>query len=1697
MADQVLFNLNFDDSAAIATINRVANTAQRRFNNIGLGSNVSRSFKNANKEAERFNRTLDNVSDRFLAYAAATQIVYGLSRAFQSLISNAIAVQKSMAEIQVNVQTTASGLDKLSKGLFKIATETSQSFYAAADAAAEFGRQGLELNKILDATKSALILNQTTGIAIEEAVAGLTVALNTFDDAGLSYVDVVNKMADADTNFAVSSKDLVQFISRVGSTAKDANVSFEQTLALATSLRQITGRTGSVSGNSVKSILTRLQRSSVQSSLNDIGIATQNDDGSFIPQIKVLTDLAREYDNLSDSQQAYISEQVGGVFQINAVKALMSDLAKETGVYAEALKKVSAESNAAVEKSEFLTNTAAGGIQGLKNQFTELAGDIGKLGLADSIQDLAASLSSALNQVSDGFGTEIGKDIGSSLIKGIIKSVTGPGLILFTVTLAKFSKEILGNFRRDISSQFLNSGIRETKEKNRLKIQENDLQQKSLNSQLQQISAISKGNLALKERLTILTQIAAQNGITVASSVGGVRGARRNFASGLDPISQEMMEIGKRTGGARSSAKPVVTNLKGSGRAVVNTDEYIVRNYLGSGKDAVFNRNMVQSVGGIGQLGNFGRVEKVKRGSGMRLLGSSAGNFASGSFSSRSVDELIKIAKGKNMLQVQGAVNELKKRGVLDDPDSIKRGVPKSALSPRAQIIVEQRAVNQSRLEANARAKRSAQSALGRSATRFNDNERRRLEQKTQAEQARQQALRLQEERLQGAIADEGTNRSMKLRAESKMRQFIHDNPTASRRKIQGAAERIFQQTNVRIPESEQRSFARETSRNRRQRIGSRIGFGAFAAPIVGQIAADAFGAGPGTSRAITSASTGLALGSTFGPQGALLGGLAGGALGALSNANDNILGLDKLKEAAEKSADALDKNKQAVTNFSQAVLDIERILDDPKSTVGDLKNAQGDRKRALNSASSEVRRALLTDNTDLAKKLIAQQEADFRIKQATATFAGRLSNDPRNGVFTSIPRRLAGGAFFESDASDFNSIIDSSLSSVDFEELGSKDDNTSRFLLKQLKDGNFEKSLLGLAKAEKISKENYFQILKQYNSLGSAAQTGINKNLRLAVEFALETEALAQQTNEQEKQNKKIVTRFSGALGNLSRKNELSQLSRAQGAAARNFNISTLSAQPEASTFFRNALGSSSKQFDIISDKNKLQSETTEALSKFIKDLFSENASNAVSVLGGGFQEGFVKAAQNPENIDEMLVTLNKMFQQDSSIGPASLEEFRNLSHDYQKGLFQINTQLQVEQKQLQVLTAIEKKTKFDELITAALDANAAVDQGFNNQTFNQIRRDVINPNKDIKSKQDNTVSSLINRGNANGLYEFLVDQVIQAREFLRIDNLKKGRGEVGANVEDRARAQSIITRGQRAERFAVEAGLASDGSGRDNLTTSTATRGAIDRASLAVGSDLGGIDGIQKALEILTQQRGALLNGEVRGINAVGPNNLDVQRLDDLISVLNQFLDTSRSTSPDSVELVGVLSQLHSLIEGQDEKFADAFALINKGLAGEAKRVVGDIDISGASGNAEQLIKEITILFQKFNEISSAEEESSQTASAKRSLGLNDNQNPVIKPMNDVRDALVKLNTTLNRNTLLLKAGGLGESLGKAGASLEDTKKNIQEGFASRLGSAPLTDAEKTTLNNLEAAVIQYIDNVTGGLVETANILEQPSKT
>ena len=538
-----------------------------------------------------FEKSLAASNARVIAFGASAGAIYAVQRAFEATIKSVIDVEKALTDINVILNVNQQTLTKFGKGLFDIAKNTGTSFAEVTKAAVEFSRQGLGVEDTLKRTSDALILTRLSGLDVVSSTEAITAALNSFNQTAINSNQLISKLAAVDAAFAVSSADLAEAVKRVGSSAQDAGVSLDELLALVTSAQQITSRGGAVIGNSFKTIFTRLQRPVVLDALEQLGVKTKDAENNTLPLIQILNQLSRTFDTLTSNQKAQIAELVGGVFQINILKASLSDLSKEYSIFGRALEISTSATDEANQRNEALNQTLSATISKTLANLQSAATEIGNLAFAPALQRALGGLNTVLENFGTSSETEsIGSKIGEGLVRGLGNFLSGPGLLLGLATvfkiferLAVFSadafKTISGINTQNATQQTLQTQILNLIGKNPQiieQINKGNISTTQLHNQI--LNLIQQETVAMERQVALAASLAkslSAVGVTVPAS-GPFKGAAvtKNKSFGYIPnfASEEIM--GAYMGGY-TPGNIKEKSISGYGRVTYNTAESI------------------------------------------------------------------------------------------------------------------------------------------------------------------------------------------------------------------------------------------------------------------------------------------------------------------------------------------------------------------------------------------------------------------------------------------------------------------------------------------------------------------------------------------------------------------------------------------------------------------------------------------------------------------------------------------------------------------------------------------------------------------------------------------------------------------------------------------------------------------------------------------------------------------------------------------------------------------------------------------------------------------------------------------------------------------------------------------------------------------------------------------------------------------
>ena len=596
-------------------------------------------------KADQFTKSMEAANARVLAFGASVGVLNTVTQAFKDLVTTTIEVEKQMTAIGAILGKTTTQLDGFSKSIFNVARNTEQSFSTVATAALELSRQGLKGEEVVSRLNDALILARLSGQDAANAVGGLTAAINGFIDRGITSTQVVNKFSEAAKSAAVSERDLAEAFKRAGAVANQAGVTFDELTGIVSAVQQKTARGGAVIGNSFKTIFTRLQSIDKLETMQNLGVQVTDASGAILSGTKLIQNLAKTISDLPEAKQLQIAEDLVGKFQVAPFVSILKDFNSEQSIAIKLTEISQNASTAAFERNEALNKTLSAAINRTTVSLQELANELGKIGVTDSLRTIVDFFSGLSQKITDVLqGDSVGSKFAKGIVKGIGNVITGPGLAIFgaiilklTADLAKFGIGSLKTFfginkaaqeqkllQGQIASSLLtNQGIQDAI----LKIERSQISAEEKKAQQTKFftTALNEQLAVMQKMQTIAMRVAP--GVMAGTRGGRGRGAFGRGAGGFIPnynavmgyapnFAAESADIAKGVGGAPRSARPVaIPNFNfGAGQRgtmVANTSEFMVPNFAGTGGTAIFNQNMVSSMGmpagakSIGAAGGF------------------------------------------------------------------------------------------------------------------------------------------------------------------------------------------------------------------------------------------------------------------------------------------------------------------------------------------------------------------------------------------------------------------------------------------------------------------------------------------------------------------------------------------------------------------------------------------------------------------------------------------------------------------------------------------------------------------------------------------------------------------------------------------------------------------------------------------------------------------------------------------------------------------------------------------------------------------------------------------------------------------------------------------------------------------------------------------------------------------------------------
>lgn len=269
--------------------------------------------RQAEEEArEQSNSSFKSMMTNRLGWIAASAIYREVGDFFSETIEATKDVEMRMVAIDRVMSDTAFSVDEYRQKLLDLAKDLGTSFDQISDVYLEWARAGYSATDALEATRVSILGMNTQQLTSEEVTTkmiGIMAqwGMEASDMAGI--LDKVAKMADVT---ALNASDLIEMLVRSSSAAKNAGISFDEMVALLTTMKVESGRTANVVGTAANSMMVYLSRTANAEKLAALGVDFYSDEtrSQMRPLIEIVKDLSIVWKNNQEASESFFESMI-------------------------------------------------------------------------------------------------------------------------------------------------------------------------------------------------------------------------------------------------------------------------------------------------------------------------------------------------------------------------------------------------------------------------------------------------------------------------------------------------------------------------------------------------------------------------------------------------------------------------------------------------------------------------------------------------------------------------------------------------------------------------------------------------------------------------------------------------------------------------------------------------------------------------------------------------------------------------------------------------------------------------------------------------------------------------------------------------------------------------------------------------------------------------------------------------------------------------------------------------------------------------------------------------------------------------------------------------------------------------------------------------------------------------------------------
>ena len=392
-------------------------------------NDIQREFKeiqqtaiSAGKTGIAFGTSIKGAFQSIARYVGVSTIIYQSISALKEMFNNVVSIDTEMTELKKVTNETAASYAKFLSNSGSVAKEIGSTVTGIISSTADFARLGYGFEDSQELAKVANIYAVVGDEidSVDTATKSIISTLAAYKDEITDTMQIVDKFNEVGNNFAISSGGIGDALQRSASSLAAANNSLDQSIALITAANTVVQDPDSV-GTAFKTISMRIRGAKTE--LEEAGLETDGmaestaelrkeilalsgvdimlNENTFKSTYDILDELAEKWHELTDIQQASITELIAGKRQGNIISSLMSnfDIARDVLETSEG-----SEGSATAEHAKWMDSLQAK-LNKLQAAWEELSQAFMDDGFLKGLVDTGTDLLSLLTDVVETFGT--------------------------------------------------------------------------------------------------------------------------------------------------------------------------------------------------------------------------------------------------------------------------------------------------------------------------------------------------------------------------------------------------------------------------------------------------------------------------------------------------------------------------------------------------------------------------------------------------------------------------------------------------------------------------------------------------------------------------------------------------------------------------------------------------------------------------------------------------------------------------------------------------------------------------------------------------------------------------------------------------------------------------------------------------------------------------------------------------------------------------------------------------------------------------------------------------------------------------------------------------------------------------------------------------------------------------------------------